>query len=283
MINELLPKDARRRTQLILTGIILLTLPCYCAGCFALGLRPVQRDGASTATQIAAVTRIPVFTITFTSAPPTPTLFTPGPPTPTLTPTSTEFAPPSRTPSLTPSSTSTLEATPTSTDTATPLPTATATLVPFAVSINFQTDSAEVPPGYLPDSGAVYGDRGNGYSYGWNEDNTGNTRDRDSSRSPDQRYDTLTHLQQDGTFIWEIAAPAGVYLVHAVSGDPNHTDSIFQVDVEGVIVVNGIPIREARWLEGTTQVSVTDGRMTVSSGPDASNNKINFIEITQIQ
>lgn len=38
---------------------------------------------------------------------------------------------------------------------------------PPMVSINFQPASALVPAGYLPDTSQVFGDRGNGHSYGW--------------------------------------------------------------------------------------------------------------------
>ena len=50
---------------------------------------------------------------------------------------------------------------------------------PAPVRVNFQTASAAVPSGYLPDAGLAFGDRGNGQSYGWNVDNTAQMRDRD--------------------------------------------------------------------------------------------------------
>ena len=42
----------------------------------------------------------------------------------------------------------------------------------FAARINFQPATAPVPFGFVPDTGAVYADRGNGYTYGWNTPNT---------------------------------------------------------------------------------------------------------------
>jgi hypothetical protein len=44
--------------------------------------------------------------------------------------------------------------------------------------------------------------------------------------------------------------------------------------------VNGTPSTTTRWLEGTSTVTVTDGRLTIRSGAGASNNKICFVEIT---
>lgn len=58
------------------------------------------------------------------------------------------------------------------------------------VRINFQPPG-EVPAGYLPDYGEVFGDRGNGFSCGWNTDKTGDMYKRHSSSFADQKYDTL--------------------------------------------------------------------------------------------
>jgi YVTN family beta-propeller protein len=151
----------------------------------------------------------------------------------------------------------------------------------FAVKINFQPASSAVPAGYLPDGGSVFANRGNGYTYGWNVSNTSFTRDRNSTRSPDQRYDTLNHMQKSsGARSWEIAVPNGTYNVFVVSGDADHTDSVFRVNVEGVLTVSGTPTTSTRWVSGTRTVTVNDGRLTVSNGSGASNNKICFIDIT---
>jgi hypothetical protein len=150
------------------------------------------------------------------------------------------------------------------------------------VRINFQPASASVPGGYLPDAGAVFGNRGNGYSYGWNINNSSTARDRNSSRSPDQRYDTLQHMQVAAS-TWEIAVPNGSYHVFLVAGDPDNYDSKYRINVEGVSTVSGNPNSSTRWFSGTKTVTVTDGRLSVKNGSGASNNKICFIEITQVQ
>lgn len=150
-----------------------------------------------------------------------------------------------------------------------------------AVRVNFQPAGAPVPDGYLADSGEVFGDRGNGYSYGWNAPTTV-TRDRNSANSPDQRHDTLNHLQNavNPDAVWEIALPAGTYGVHIVSGDPINTSGNFFTTAEGMLVVNGSATSAVRWIEGTENVVVSDGRLTVRSAPGATNNKICFIDIT---
>ncbi|PYJ59783.1 MAG: hypothetical protein DME24_11860 [Verrucomicrobia bacterium] len=153
----------------------------------------------------------------------------------------------------------------------------------FKAFVNFQPASSPVPAGYWVDSGLVYGNRGNGFTYGWNGNNTGFTRDRNSSRSPDQRYDTLNHMQKaGGARVWEIAVPNGTYQVYAVAGDPDNYDSVFRINVEGVLTVSGTPNSSTRWFSGTKTVTVSDGRLTVSNATGGSNNKICFIEITSV-
>jgi hypothetical protein len=49
--------------------------------------------------------------------------------------------------------------------------------------------------------------------------------------------------------------------------------------VEGVLVVNGTPTSAQRWIEGSTTVAVSDGRLTISNAASAANNKICFIDI----
>jgi hypothetical protein len=152
----------------------------------------------------------------------------------------------------------------------------------FAAKINFQPAASPVPAGYLADGGATFALRPNGERYGWNADNAAQTRDRNLSNSPDQRYDTLTHLQKSGNpnAVWEIAVPNGTYTVRAVAGDPGNFDSVFRLNVEGILTVSGTPTSASRWVEGTSTVTVGDGRLTVSNGSGASNNKICFIEIS---
>jgi glucose/arabinose dehydrogenase len=153
---------------------------------------------------------------------------------------------------------------------------------PSVIRVNFQTASAAVPTGYLKDAGLAYGDRGNGQAYGWNADNVSQMRDRNSSASPDQRYDTLAYMQrpQNPDAVWEIAVPNGSYRVRLVAGDPSYFDILYKLGVEGVLTVNGTSSSAARWVEGTSTVTVSDGRLTIRSAAGATANKICFVEIT---
>ena len=100
---------------------------------------------------------------------------------------------------------------------------------PAAIFVNFQPSSSPVPPGYLADAGLVYANRGNGQTYGWTNDNTAQTRDRNASNSPDQRYDTLTHLQSPANpdAVWEIATfPGMAELKRSLRERPQLADSL---------------------------------------------------------
>ena len=153
------------------------------------------------------------------------------------------------------------------------------------VKINFQPGGTDIPSGYFPDTGAIYGVRGNSFTYGWNADNSATTRDRNSPLAADQRYDTLIHLQkpENPDAIWEIALAPGVYDVYAVAGDPEAFDGHMQSIAEGQLLLNGTPSEGHRFIPGTAaSVSITDGRLTVRSGPSAVNNKLSFIEIYKL-
>jgi N-acetylneuraminic acid mutarotase len=153
------------------------------------------------------------------------------------------------------------------------------TTTPTSWRINFQPAGAPIPAGYVADTGLVFGNRGGGLSYGWDLDNSAHTRDRNAPNSPDQRYDTLNHMQNGGNRVWELGLPNGFYTVRVVAGDPSYINSVYRINVENVLIVNGTPTDTVRWIEGTAGVSVSDGRLTVTSATGASNNKIAFIEV----
>lgn len=153
------------------------------------------------------------------------------------------------------------------------------TLLSFAAHVDFQPSTVAVYRGYVMDSGATYGSRGNGYTYGWNAPDNW-TRARNSSLSPDQRYDTLNQMQVPGAgTTWEIAVPNGKYQVHIVTGDSQFIDSVYKINAEGVLAVNGTPTKSNHWVQGTVTVTVSDGRLTVSNAAGSVNNKIDFIDV----
>jgi len=148
------------------------------------------------------------------------------------------------------------------------------------LKVNFQPAGALTAPGYEVDSGAKFAEHTT-TSFGWDAATT--TFDRDSPASPDQRYDTLALLQGGIATKWEALVPNGTYTVRIVAGDPNFFDGTFKVMAENVLVVNGSQSStgDTRWVEGTATVTVNDGRLTLSSGTGAQNNKLCFVEITR--
>ena len=148
-------------------------------------------------------------------------------------------------------------------------------------NVNFANASfATNFPGYVNDYSLIFGDRGNGYSYGWDADNSANARERNAATPLDKRYDTFTHLmKQVPSLIWEIEIPNGFYWVRIVSTDlGGATDATYQFDVEGNITpaIAAVANQPAGF---TNTALVSDGRLTINSGPSAANNKIAFIDV----
>ncbi len=152
------------------------------------------------------------------------------------------------------------------------------------INVNFQPDGAPVPDGFRADIGASFGLRANRLTYGWHIngspfDNRSNTRDRNILT--DQRYDTFNHSQRNGNNLtWEILVPNGTYEVRVAAGDAGFFDGSYGYNVEGVSVLRGTPSSSSRFVEGTVTVNVTDGRLTLTNGPGASNNKVAFLTLS---
>jgi hypothetical protein len=149
----------------------------------------------------------------------------------------------------------------------------------FKAFIDFRPSTGAGAPGYRADTGLVFGGRGSGFTFGWNTDNTANTRRRNSASSPGLRWDTLNHMQNGGNRTWEIAVPNGSYRVKIVAGDAGFTNSVYKIAAEGQLTVDGTPSNNVRWVEGARTVTVNDGRLTISNATGSVNNKICFVEI----
>jgi hypothetical protein len=146
------------------------------------------------------------------------------------------------------------------------------------IRINFQLDSATTPAGYLEDAGFLFGNRGNGYSYGWSSDHTDVSRDRNNNA--DQRLDTVIQFHAGQT--WEIELPNGAYAVTAVIGDAGFS-SVHTLNVEGVPYWTNLSLATNQFAEKTLVVTVADGRITLDPGnAPEKNTRINYIEITPL-
>ncbi len=147
----------------------------------------------------------------------------------------------------------------------------------FNAKINFQPAAADVPPGYVVDSGAAFGSRGQGLSYGW----LGGSITAVYKRylNADQRYDTTAYLSPSGVDkVWEIAVPNGTYDVFAVFGDPWRPSTANTIDIEGTVLTD--PDGADNYDDYSVSVIVTDGRLTIQPAEGAANPKILFVEIS---
>ncbi|WP_317045517.1 PKD domain-containing protein, partial [Algoriphagus antarcticus] len=177
------------------------------------------------------------------------------------------------------------------------------------LKINFSTAADAAPVGYERDLGTGFGDRGNGFTYGWLTTNgvtpldlTGNTRNR-AIAGADFIQNTIIHMQYangvapGGTVngnttegIWEVVVPNGTYAVTIGVGDlsvdgnpatvPSHTINIEGVNAVNAFVPTGTAGQLTRVTSGTATVTVTDGRLTIDAA-GGFNTKIHSLEISQ--
>jgi VCBS repeat-containing protein len=191
------------------------------------------------------------------------------------------------------------------------------------VKINFQPAPGQTfqglpagfvtPEGFLADSGAAYGDRGNGFSYGWVSeesvaDGTANGTTplaqpanaiwyKNTASGATDLQKTYAHFEYplggaNASRAWEMALENGTYQVTMSIGDTaGPFDSTYIVNVEGEQVTPAwIP---ANPIDGTTggggfrstlvtkTVQITDGRLTIDS-IGGTNTEIQYLEIARI-
>lgn len=148
----------------------------------------------------------------------------------------------------------------------------------FGAQVNFQPSQSPTVAGWAVDSGAAYGDRGNGLTYGWIGGANSATRDR--NLLTDQLRDTLIHLQKGADRSWEIAVPNGTYAVHVVMGDAGYTNQVNSIAIEGTLRNDGDG--QDNFDEHEATVAVSDGKLTIAPAGTASNAKVCSIRISQV-
>ncbi|WP_114752532.1 PKD domain-containing protein [Pleomorphovibrio marinus] len=179
----------------------------------------------------------------------------------------------------------------------------------FEWNINFSDPGSAAPANYEKDSGDPFGNRGNGWVYGWLDDVTDapadltlNGRNRELSGVSLLR-NTLIHMQYGKISTnaamgylpdakWEIEVPNGFYQVTVEVGDPNVDGSQSDVPshtilVEGVSAISGfVPSgtdgSDTRFTSATVIANVADGRLTLSPS-GGHNTKISSVQIKAVE
>lgn len=174
------------------------------------------------------------------------------------------------------------------------------------IAINFQDGLPPVTPGYLVDNFDGYGDRGNGYSYGWVTESSATDTDGTTATPINAaNYPTIAINERTGVpfdnydprltgyahfdlgsyperTAWEIALDLGAYEVTISVGDtggPN--DSNNQLLVEGIPVTGWQPTDTYKSQLLTTVATVSDGFLTLSA-PDGTITEIQYLEIREL-
>ncbi len=92
---------------------------------------------------------------------------------------------------------------------------------PFSFAwLNPAADAFSLTAKATDNTGATFGSRSQGLTYGWNVSHTAETRDRQDS--VDRRLSTLCQLRSGG--VWQIAVPNGTYPVTVGIGDDSDGD-----------------------------------------------------------
>jgi hypothetical protein len=162
------------------------------------------------------------------------------------------------------------------------------------VRIVFRPTEVGAPPGYFVDSGSTYSPHTNGYTYGWNQDVSKYVADRNSptqaapkqARSPDLRYAGVACMDNPDfpkPAFWGISLPNATYSVHVVAGDPGFYDSVYAINLNDTLILEGIPDQGKRWVESTKTVAVANQKLILTNNPKGINNKLCFIEIQEVR
>ncbi len=157
------------------------------------------------------------------------------------------------------------------------------------IAVNFQPNLTDIPNGDLLDIGYTFSDRSDfysystGYVYGWDASMIAYSVKRNVA-TVDERAKTFISMQVGGVnHNWSIVLPNGSYRVQIEAGDPSSINSRYNILANGNPIVNYVPTMANPNVLGSGTVSVVDGRLTVSNGPGAVNNKIDWIDISPIQ
>ena len=155
------------------------------------------------------------------------------------------------------------------------LPSQTLVEAPDAKMINFTTVDSPVSAGFRNDTGSAFAaSRG----FGWKRDISGSSRRR--GLLPENIRDAFVFTRQMDT--WEHAVKDGSWTVTACVGDAGHDQTGHQLQIEDVATLKAVPTGAGRFVEITQTVDVTDGRITLTLGPqrNGQNTCLNWVVLT---
>ncbi|MET3949054.1 hypothetical protein ABIB49_003780, partial [Arthrobacter sp. UYCu512] len=156
------------------------------------------------------------------------------------------------------------------------------------VKVNFQTAGAPTPAGWTADTGAAFQAQ---RKFGWlvgttPTDRSAATRYR-TAATPGIAYPSDPLLQSLNTMgpasnvttgIWEYELPNGTYTVAVSAGDAGYLDSTHGIAAEGQpLIATFVPTGTSPFQTGSRQITVADGKLTLSSS--GTNSKINWVSI----
>ncbi|MFW5882390.1 MAG: hypothetical protein ACOCVS_02045 [Planctomycetota bacterium] len=128
---------------------------------------------------------------------------------------------------------------------------------------------------YHRDHGEAFGSRADGLRYGWTEPReAGNAQ---NVGAPSEKYDT--HVAMPAGAQWEIEVPDGTYRVLVVAGDPVDQQAHLHVLVEGQVAIDQRVSGAKFWHSGHIEVTVEDGRLTLTGGESARNTHLLYLQV----
>ncbi|HEX3150803.1 MAG TPA: fibronectin type III domain-containing protein [Gemmataceae bacterium] len=155
----------------------------------------------------------------------------------------------------------------------------------FSAHINFTSVTGDSVPGYLADTGAIFGVRSANLKFGWTRNDQAWGINRNASNSPDELHDSF-HDMRAGTVGWHIAVPNGTYRVHLIAGDPMTTSGPYRLNVGPTSTTTNAAIRgnataAQPWVENNIEVTVTTGVLWIRNAGGVSN-RVAAIVVTQV-
>ncbi len=151
----------------------------------------------------------------------------------------------------------------------------------FYLAFDFQHGADQTADGYIADTGKAYS-RQTDAKFGWNADNSGHTRNRHSDEI--LRYDTIAFMGIGNSATkWELGLQPGLYEVGVVAGDARYADGNYVIKAESSTVINAAPTAHHKFAKGYSQVWVSDGRLTLSSGASAVGNKLVSVTVRKLE